>query len=197
MENPIFLNETALSDAKVKANGMGCTKWTYHHGSIMRAGITCKKILLWKSIEIGIPLKESVTRYKHKIRNVSLYNTTNDWFTGWPTIMSLFFFGNNIYKNKETFKIFSPQILEVHRIFSVELTLESIMFYYTFKVTNTMFVPCTVLLYDNTAATRTLKLSTTLLKIYCGIHLISVLMMFSLACGLFSQTLSFRYPLKK
>ena len=176
---------------------MGCTKWTYHHGSIMRAGITCKKILLWKSIEIGIPLKESVTRYKHKIRNVSLYNTTNDWFTGWPTIMSLFFFGNNIYKNKETFKIFSPQILEVHRIFSVELTLESIMFYCTFKVTNTMFVPCTVLLYDNTAATRTLKLSTTLLKIYCGIHLISVLMMFSLACGLFSQTLSFRYPLKK
>ena len=111
--------------------------------------------------------------------------------------MSLFFFNNNIYKNKETFKIFSPQILEVHRIFSVELTLESIMFYYTFKVTNTMFVPCTVLLYDNTAATRTLKLSTTLLKIYCGIHLISVLMMFSLACGLFSQTLSFRYPLKK
>ena len=197
MENPIFLNETALSDAKVKANGTGCTKWTYHHGSIMRAGITCEKILLWKSIEIGIPLKESVTRYKHKSRNVSLYKTTNDWFTGWPTIMSLFFFGNNIYKNKETFKIFSPQILEVHRIFSVELTLESIMFYYTFKVTNTMFVPCTVLLYDNTAATRTLKLSTTLLNIYCGIHLISVLMMFSLACRLFSQTLSFRYPLKK
>ena len=197
MENPIFLNETVLSDAKVKANGTGCTKWTYHHGSIMRAGITCEKILLWKSIEIGIPLKESVTRYKHKSRNVSLYKTTNDWFTGWPTIMSLFFFGNNIYKNKETFKIFSPQILEVHRIFSVELTLESIMFYYTFKVTNTMFVPCTVLLYDNTAATRTLKLPTTLLNIYCGIHLISVLMMFSLACGLFSQTLSFRYPLKK
>ena len=46
--------------------------------------------------------------------------------------MSLFFFGNNIYKNKETFKNFSPQILKVYRIFSVELTLESIMFYYTF-----------------------------------------------------------------
>ena len=28
--------------------------------------------------------------------------------TGWPTKMSLFFFGNNFYKNKETFKIFSP-----------------------------------------------------------------------------------------
>ena len=57
-----------------------------------------------------------------------------------------------------------------------------------------MFVPCTVLLYDNTATTRTLKLLTFLLSIYCGIHLISVLRMFSLACGLFSQSLSFRYP---
>ena len=53
-----------------------------------------------------------------------------------------------------------------------------------------MFVPCTALLYDSTAATRTLKLSTTLLSISCGIHLISLLMMTSLVCGLFSQTLS-------
>ena len=29
--------------------------------------------------------------------------------TGWPTKMSLFLFGNNFYKNKKTFKIFSPQ----------------------------------------------------------------------------------------
>ena len=76
--------------------------------------------------------------------------------------MSLFFFANNFYKNKETFKIFSPQILEVYRILLVETTLESIMFYYTFSVINTMFVPCTALLYDSTAATQTLKLSTTL-----------------------------------
>ena len=54
--------------------------------------------------------------------------------------MSLFFFGNNIYKNKETFKILSPQILEVYRILLVETTLESIMFYYTFSVINTVFV---------------------------------------------------------
>ena len=46
--------------------------------------------------------------------------------------MSLFFFGNNFYKNKETFKIFSLQILEVYRILLVETTLES-MFYYTFQ----------------------------------------------------------------
>ena len=72
--------------------------------------------------------------------------------------MPLFFFGNNFYKNKETFKIFSPQLLEVYRILLVETTLES-MFYYTFSVINTMFVPCTALLYDSTAATRTLKLS--------------------------------------
>ena len=56
--------------------------------------------------------------------------------------MSLFFFGNNVYKNKETFKIFSPQILEVYRILLVETTLES-MFYYIFSVINTMLVPYT------------------------------------------------------
>ena len=79
--------------------------------------------------------------------------------------MSLFSFGNNFYKNKETFKNFSPQILEVYRILLVETTLELIMFYYTFSVINTMFVPCIPLLHDSTAATRTLKLSTTLMSI--------------------------------
>ena len=69
-------------------------------------------------------------------------------YTGWPTKMSLFFFGDNFYKNKETFKIFSPQILKVYRILLVETTLESIMFYYIFSVINTMFVPCTALLYE-------------------------------------------------
>ena len=95
--------------------------------------------------------------------------------------MSLFFFGNNFYKNKETFKIFSPQILKVCRILLVE----------------TMFVPWTALLYDSTAATRTLKQSTILLSLSCVIHLISLLMMSSLVCGLFSQTLSFRYPIRR
>ena len=111
--------------------------------------------------------------------------------------MSLFFFGNNFYKNKKTFKIFFPQLLEVYRILLVKTTLELIMFYYTFSVINTMFVPWTALLYDSTAATRTLKLCTDLLTISCGIHLISLLMMPSVVCGLFSQTLSFRYPLRK
>ena len=111
--------------------------------------------------------------------------------------MSLFFFGNNFHKNKETFKIFSPQILEVYRILLVETTLESIMFYYTFSVINTMFVLCTALLYDSPAGTRTLNLCTTLLSISCGIRLISLLMLSSLVCGLFSQTVSFRYPLRK
>ena len=111
--------------------------------------------------------------------------------------MFLFFFGNNVYKNKETFKIFSPKLLEVYRILLVKTILESIMFYYTFSVIKVMFVPCTALLYDSAAATRTLKLSTTLLGVSCGIHLISVLMMSSLVCGLSSQTLSFRYVLRK
>ena len=109
--------------------------------------------------------------------------------------MSLFFFGNNFYKNKEIFEIFSPQILEVFRILLMETTLESIMFYYTFSVINNMFIPCTALLYDGTAATQTLKLSTAPLIIFCGICLISFLMS-SLVCGLLSQTLPFSYPLK-
>ena len=39
----------------------------------------------------------------------------------------------------------------------METNLESIMFYYTFSVINTMFVPCTALLYDSAAATWTLN----------------------------------------
>ena len=109
--------------------------------------------------------------------------------------MSLFFFDDNFYKNKDTFKIFSPQILEVYIILLVKNTLESIMFYYTFSVINTMYVPCTALLYDSTAATQTLKLSTTPLSISSGIYLISLLMMSSLVCGLFSQTVFQVLPL--
>ena len=146
---------------------------------------------------------------KRKIKHLILYSTKQNlacfkWSSdivilvqGGPQKMSLFFFGNNFYKNKGTFKIFSPEILEVYRILLVETTLQSIMFYYTFSVINTMFIPCTALLYDNTAATQTLKLSTTLLRISCGICLISLLVMSSLVCRLFSQTHSFRYPLRK
>ena len=61
------------------------------------------------------------------------------------------------------------------------------MIYYTFSVINTMFVPCTALLYDSTAANGTIKLSTTLLSISYAICHISFLMMSSLDCGLFSQ----------
>ena len=118
--------------------------------------------------------------------------------TGWRIKMSLFFFGDNFYKDKETFnKIFSQQILEIYRILFVETTLESIMFYYTSSVINTMFVSFTVLLYDSTAGTPTLKLPTILLSIFCGVRLISLEMMSSLVCELFSQTLFFRYPLRK
>ena len=101
--------------------------------------------------------------------------------------MSLFFFGNNFYKSEETFKIFSPQILEVYRTLLVQTTLESIMFYYTFLVINDMFDPGTTLLYDS--SNSNIKLSTTLLSISCGIRLISVLMLSlrtSVVCGLFS-----------
>ena len=72
--------------------------------------------------------------------------------------MSLFFFGDNFYRNKKTLKIFSPQIMEIYRILLVESTLESIMFYYNFLVINTMFVPCTALLHHSTAATLNIKI---------------------------------------
>ena len=101
--------------------------------------------------------------------------------------MSLFFFGNNVYKNKETFKIFSPQILDVYGIILVEITLQSIIFYSTFSVINTMFVRCTALLYDSTVAARTLWLSTTLLSIPCGIHLTFLLMNSLLSVYCFHQ----------
>ena len=107
--------------------------------------------------------------------------------------MSLFFFSDNFYKNKDTCKAFSPQILEVYKILLVETTLELIMFCYTSSVINTIFVPCTALLYDSTAATQTLKFSTTPLNISSGIHLISLLVISSLVCGLFSQTV-FQVP---
>ena len=114
------------------------------------------------------------------------YNMVPDsWIitTRWPTKMSLFFFG----KNKETFNIFSPRIVEVYIILLVETTLELIMFYYTFSVISNMFVPCTVLMYDSTAATQTSELSTTLLSISCGTHLISLLMLPSHVWGFFHK----------
>ena len=38
----------------------------YHHGTIMRTEITCKKILLWKPIEFGMAMKYIATRHKQK-----------------------------------------------------------------------------------------------------------------------------------
>ena len=143
------------------------------------------------------PYNTSVLFTKNNERVKQLKETGNLRYTEWPTKMSLFFFSNNFYKNRPTFKIFSLQLLEVYRILLVETTLESIIFYYTFSVIIAMFVPCTELLYDSTAATRTLKLSTTLLSISWRIRLISFLMMSSFVCELFSQSLSFRSPLRK
>ena len=40
--------------------------------------------------------------------------------------MSLFFFANNFYKNKEAFKIFSPQLLQVHSNSNIKIVHNSI-----------------------------------------------------------------------
>ena len=72
--------------------------------------------------------------------------------------MSLFFFSNNFYKKRKSSRFFL-QLLEVYRILLVETTLELIIFYYTFSVITTMFVSCTALLHDSTAAPPRLKLT--------------------------------------
>ena len=157
-------------------------------------GFPCHSVKEYHGLPLWCPM---FSERSHIVKLVLAAGLSMLTFYRVPTKMSQFFFGNNFYKNKETFKIFSPQILKVCRILLVETTLESIMFYYTFLVINTMFVPCTARLYNSTAATQALKLSTTLLSISCGIHLISLLMISSLVCGLFPQTLSFRHPLRK
>ena len=60
--------EKALSNespALTKKSNMGISVvGTSNHGTIMRTGITCKKIPLQKSIEFGMGLKQSATYYK-------------------------------------------------------------------------------------------------------------------------------------
>ena len=142
-----------------------------------------KKRVLPELLQVNLINRQGEHERLHRLKAINSFMTETvisiiyriKHYIEWPTKMSLFFFGKNFYKNKETFKIFSPQLLEVYRILLVETTLESMMFYYTFSVINTMFVPCTTLLHDSTAATRTLKLFTILLSISCGISLISLL----------------------
>ena len=160
-----------------------------YHIKLFRVGADRHNSILMSPLLLVVETITSTIKLKCKVR---LRFSVLFKHTGWPTKMSLFFFGNNFYKNKETVKIFSPQLLEVYGIILVETNLESIMLYYTFSVINTMFIPCT-----STAATQTLTLSTTLLSISCGIRLVPLLMMSSYVCGLFSKTLSFRYPLRK
>ena len=91
------------------------------------------------------------------------------------------------YKNKETFKIFSPQILEVCRILLVQTTLESPMFYYAFLVINNRFDPGTMLLYDS--SNSNIKIAHNCIEYSCGICVISLLMLSlrpSVVSGVFS-----------
>ena len=118
-----------------------------------------------------------------------LYNAPLDLLQGGPQKCPYFSLAITFTKIRKSSRFFL-QLQEVYRILLVETTLESIMFYYTFSVINTMFVPCTMLQYDSTAATQTLKLSTTLLRISCGIHLISLLMMPSCLWIVFTNSVS-------
>ena len=60
-------------------------------------------------------------------KKFALYESTMTIVRVAPKI-SLLFFGNNFYKNRVIFKIFSPPLLEVYRILLVEPTLELKMF---------------------------------------------------------------------
>ena len=114
-------------------------------------------------------------------------------YTGWPQKCLYFSLEITFTKIRKPSRFFLHNYRKFIEFFWLITTLESIMFCYTFSVINTMFVPCSALLYDSTVATRTLKLSITQLSVSCGIHLISLLMMSSFVCGLLSQTLSFRF----
>ena len=51
----------------------------FNHGTIIREEITCKRILLWKSIEFCIPLKNSATRYKEKTEKFLVTRPPTCW----------------------------------------------------------------------------------------------------------------------
>ena len=94
------------------------------------------------------------------------------------------------FQIKLTIFIFGPNFSKKRSSRRKQNKLNTNIVFYIFQLVQSFF-------FDSIAATQTLKLSTTLLSISCGIRLISFLMMSSLVCGLFSQTLSFRYPLRK
>ena len=117
------------------------------------------------------PRKHSYTPLK--MRRMTVFHKQSKWnIQGGPQKCSSFSLAITFTKVKKPLRFFLHRYwIFLVDIFLVEITLEPIMFYYTFSVINTMFVPCTTLLYDSTAATRTLKLSTTLLSISFGIRL--------------------------
>ena len=100
-----------------------------YHIKLFRVGADRHNSILMSPLLLVVETITSTIKLKCKVRlrfNVLFKHT------GWPTKMSLFFFGNNFYKNKETVKIFSPQLLEVYGIILVETNLESIMLFVSF-----------------------------------------------------------------
>ena len=97
-------------------------------GALRKAGNTIYKITSEQNeTSYLIPRIFNLYKWKNLFMNyrknwvVAGYNFSFlfEQYTGWPIKMSLFFFGNNFYKKKKTFKIFSPQTVEVYRIFLV------------------------------------------------------------------------------
>ena len=85
---------------------------------------------------------------------VSIFNKFPSCLQGGPQKCPYFSLAITSTKLKKLSRFFLHRYWRFIEFFLVETTLESIMFYYNFSVTNTMFFPCTALLYDSIAAPR-------------------------------------------
>ena len=90
----------------------------FEHGTTIQTGITCKKMLLYKSIEFGMALEKSATRYKQKAETlVSCYQTTN-------LLKNLFLFlVCKKGQNKDKSKFVTKTVVIIVRIILLKISL--------------------------------------------------------------------------
>ena len=81
-------------------------KMPHYHNGLASGRISNHKICHISIFEMTKKVFKPLTLIR--IRSFQSEDVTHNRSTGWPTKMSLYFFRDNFYKNKETFKIFSP-----------------------------------------------------------------------------------------
>ena len=78
----------------------------------------------------------------------AIFNVKKNDLEGGPQKCSYFSLAITFIKIRKSSRFFLHRYWKFIEFFWCKTTLESIMFYYTFSVINTMFVPCTALLYE-------------------------------------------------